>query len=261
MTEVVAAGYDAVYASWSSSAAFHDLWARHAVDGQTAVGFEHLNFARTDAMESLRDILDLRPGDRFIDLACGAGGPGAWIAHETQAALIGVDLSRIGTRIAAERAAAQQIDGASFLVASADNLPIVDSCAVGAMSLDSLQYLPDKRAAFVEVARALVPAGRFAFTAFEVDSDRVRDLPVLGVDPAGDYSVLLREVGFTVQTYEETPGWHERLTAAYSAVIAAEPKLRPYIGDMAMDALILEMSMTLQIEPYSRRVFAAARRL
>ena len=70
---------------------------------------------------------------------------------------------------------------------------------------------PDKRAAFSDIHRVLAPGGRFAFTAFEVDPERVVDLPVLGVDPVPDYSTLLREVGFSVETYEQTSGWRERL--------------------------------------------------
>jgi SAM-dependent methyltransferase len=259
VTDVVAAGYDAVYASWSSSAEFHDMWAQHAVDGQMAAGFEHLNFAPIPDIARLCDTLDLRAGDRFVDLACGAGGPGAWIAHETNGVLVGVDLSRIGLNVAAERANTHKLANAIFIVGTADHLPLADGCAVGAMSLDSLQYVPDKRATFSEVARTLVPGGRFAFTAFEVDAERVRDVPVLGVDPVTDYSLLLRDVGFTVDIYEETPGWHERLVAAYSAIIAAEDRLRPQMGDRAVDALLLEMSLTLQIEPYPRRVFTVAR--
>ena len=259
VTEVVAAGYDAVYASWSASPAFHELWARHAVQGGVAPGFEHLNFVRVAELERLRDVLDLRAGDRVVDLACGAGGPGAWVAHETDGVLVGVDLSRVGIRLAAERAVARHQAGAAFTVASMDRLPLMDSCAVGVMSLDSLQYAPDKRTTFAEAARVLVHGGRFAFTAFEVDPVRVRDVPVLGVDPVADYSTLLRDAGFTVDTYEETPGWRQRLVAAYSAVIAGQPTLRPELGDDAMDALLGEMSLTLQIDPYRRRVFAVAR--
>jgi hypothetical protein len=104
----------------------------------------------------------------------------------------------------------------------------------------------------------LVEGGRLAFTAFEIDPERVRDVPVLGVDPIFDYAALLREAGLIVETYEETPGWQDRLVAAYAAVVAAEPELRPQLGDNAMDALMLEMALTLKIEPYRRRVFAVA---
>ena len=258
MTEVVAAGYDAVYGSWSSSAQFHELWARHAVDGDSAAGFEHLNFAKLVELERLRDSLDVRAEDRIVDLACGAGGPGAWVAHETSARLVGIDLSRVGLRLAAKRAEAHHISHAAFIVGSVDHMPLRDGSAVGVMSLDSLQYVPDKRTTLFEVARILDRRGRFAFTAFEVDAARVAGVPVLGIDPVSDYSALLRDVGFAVEIYEETPGWHDRLVAAYSAVIAAAPTLRSELGDNAMDSLLLEMSLTLQIEPYPRRVFAVA---
>jgi ubiquinone/menaquinone biosynthesis C-methylase UbiE len=259
MSEVVAAGYDAVYAAWSSSAQFHEVWATNAVDGDIAVGFEHLNFARLADLEGVRQALDLREGDRLVDLACGAGGPGAWIAQQTGAILLGVDISRVGTAVAAARVVAQNLSGGGFVVGSVDHLPFAGRSVRGAMSLDSLQYVPDKRAAISEVARVLVDGGRFVFTAFEVDPARVRDVPVLGVDPVSDYSSLLQDAGFMVDVYEETPGWHERLVAAYSAVIAAEPQLRLALGDPAMDALLLEMTLTLQLDPYPRRVLAVAR--
>jgi SAM-dependent methyltransferase len=260
VTDAVAAGYDAVYAAWGSSATFHEIWARTAVDGEIAPGFEHLNFARLSELARLRDALALDPGGLLVDLACGAGGPGVWIAHESDAALIGLDLSSIGTRLARVRALAHQLSGAGFLVGSVDHLPIADASVMGVMSVDSLQYVPDKHTTFAEVARVLAVGARVAFTAFEVDVDRVRDVPVLGVDPIDDYSVLLRDVGLAVDTYEETPGWHDRLVAAYGAVMAAEPELRPELGDAAMDALTLEMALTLAIEPYPRRVFAVAHR-
>jgi ubiquinone/menaquinone biosynthesis C-methylase UbiE len=259
MTEVVAAGYDAVYAAWSLSPRFHAIWAGHAVGDEIAAGFEHLNFVRLAELDRLADSLDLRPGDRLVDLACGAGGPATWVAHQTGAVLVGIDLSRVGARLAAARVAARNLCDCTFIVGTVDRLPFPDRSMHGAMSLDSLQYVPDKQATLSEVARVLVDGGHFAFTAFEIDPARVRDVPVLGVDPVSDYSALLREVGLTVDAYEETPGWHDRLVAAYSAVIAAEAVLRPELGDSAMDALLLEMSMTLQIEPYRRRILAIAR--
>jgi SAM-dependent methyltransferase len=259
VTEAVASGYDAVYSAWWSSPAFHEMWAQYAVDGETASGFEHLNFARLSELARLRDALDLRDGDRVVDLACGAGGPGAWVAHEAAAILVGLDLSRVGVRLARERANGVPLAGAAFMVGSVDHLPIADGRVVGVMSLDSLQYVPDKHATFREVRRVLVEDGRLAFTAFEVEPERVVGVPVLGVDPVPDYASALQDAGFVVEECEETPGWHDRLVAAYSAVIESESTLRPRLGDAAMDSLILEMSLTLQIEPYCRRVFAVAR--
>ena len=55
------------------------------------------------------------------------------------------------------------------------------------------------------------------------------------------------------------PAHFPRNTLCHSAVIAGQPTLRPELGDDAMDALLGEMSLTLQIDPYRRRVFAVAR--
>jgi hypothetical protein len=126
MTEVVATGYDSVYTSWQSSALFHEIRAREAVNGSVAEGFEHLNFADVAELRRIRNALDLGAQNRIIDL-------------------------------------------------------------------------------------------------------------------------------------EETLGWWDRLVAAYSAVIAAEGTLRLQLGNDAMDALLLEMSLTLQRRPYPRRVFVVAR--
>jgi cyclopropane fatty-acyl-phospholipid synthase-like methyltransferase len=76
MADVVAEGYDAVYRAWPSSPTFHAMWARHAVGGQSFEGFEHLNFATSDQLPRIHAELNLRRGDRLIDIACGAGGPG-----------------------------------------------------------------------------------------------------------------------------------------------------------------------------------------
>jgi hypothetical protein len=111
-----------------------------------------------------------------------------------------------------------------------------------------------------QVARILRPGGRFVFTAFELDAERVAGLPVLGDDPVEDYSAVLQAVGFRVETYEETPGWKDQLDAAYGAVVATQDVLSSEMGEDAMNALLLEMTLTLQVEPYRRRVFTVARR-
>jgi hypothetical protein len=102
------------------------------------------------------------------------------------------------------------------------------------------------------------PGGRIAFTAFELEPGRVAGLPVLGTDPVADYRPLLEEAGFAIHVYEETAAWHERLTATYEAVSATLPVLRDEMGKDAAEALALEVSLTLQREPYRRRVFAVA---
>jgi ubiquinone/menaquinone biosynthesis C-methylase UbiE len=159
--------------------------------------------------------------------------------------------------MAAARARRRKVE-AAFAVADAGALPLVSACAGGAMSVDALQYVPDKRVAFAEVRRVLGPGARFAFTAFEVEPARVAGLPVLGTDPIAEYAPVLEAAGFAVETVEETEAWADRLEATYRAVVAAQDALAVEMGDRGLAALLREVTLTLEVRPYRRRVLVAS---
>src|SRR5215207_6751378 len=48
--------------------------------------------------------LDVGPNRTVIDLGCGQGGPSLWVARETGADVVGIDLSSVGIKRAEERA-------------------------------------------------------------------------------------------------------------------------------------------------------------
>jgi hypothetical protein len=131
VADLVGEGYDAIYTAWPSSPTLHAIWMRHAVDGPYPAGFAHISFSTGDELRQVVNALHLHPGDRLIDLACGAGGPGLWTAREARAVLVGVDLSRIGLRLAARRAIDRAISRTSFIVADATALGLADGCAAG----------------------------------------------------------------------------------------------------------------------------------
>ena len=257
MEDPVAGGYDAVYAAWPSSPGLQSIWRRNALGPGYPPGFEPISFLTFDELQGIVRALRLRPGDRVIDLACGAAGPGLFVARHAEARLVGIDLSRVDIRLAARRASTQHLE-ADFVVAVAAAIALAGASSQGALSVDALQYVPDKRAALREVARVLAPGGRFAFTAFELDPERVVDLPVLGTDPVADYAPLLADAGFTVESYDESAQWAERLEATYRAVVAARDTLAAEMGQRAIDALLMEVALTLEVRPYRRRVFVVA---
>lgn len=258
MDDLVAAGYDAVYAAWTTSPTLHEIWRQHAAGDQGPPGFENLNFLTRDELDRLVDELHVSSGDRVTDLACGTGGLSVWLAQAVGASVVGIDVSRVGVGVAARRALDHSVRDTVFVVGAADAMPLADACMAGVVSVDALQYVPDKRKALRDVARVLAPSRRFAFTAFELEPARVAGLPVLSVDPVADYSPLLEEAGFRVEMYEETPGWQERVHAAFSAVAAAADVLEGEMGQSGVASLLLEVSLTLEVMPYRRRVLAVA---
>lgn len=260
--EIVAAGYDVVYAALPKSGTFARLWREHALGADYPEGFEHISFVTLEEMRTIAGAMRIGAGDTFADLASGLGGIGLWIARETGARLTGVDISASAVAGATARAAAHALDGvARFVHAPIASTGLEAGSFDAAMSTDALQYVPDKRAALREAARILRPGGRLVVACFELDAARVAGLPVLGADPVGDYRPLLEEAGFDVTSYAETPAWRERLTSTYQAAADAREAIAGEMGEVATNALLGEIVLTLQVQPYSGRVlFVATKR-
>ena len=257
--DIVSAGYDAVYRGVSKSPTLRRLWHELAEGLDFPEGFGHISFTTLPELRRVAAELRLRPGDTLVDLGCGMAGPALWVARETQARLTGIDGAPAAVEIATARAAELGLAGrARFAVGSFAATGLESGSADGVMSEDALQYTPDKQAAVAEVARILRPRGRFVFTAYELDAPRAAPLPILGTDPVEDYRPALTAVGLRVDLYEEAPGWPEPMTATYSAVLNAKEPLTQEMGEAAVGALFMEMSMTLQAKPYRRRVLVAA---
>ena len=257
--QTVASGYDLVYATLPESDTFRRTWQSNAAGADYPEGFEHISFATVPELRAMADDLRLGDGATLVDLACGMGGPGLWIARETDAALRGIDASAVAVKRAGERAARLGMTSrARFSVGTFGDTRLAAASADGAMSIDALQYAPDKRAALGEAARILRPGGRLAFACFELEPERVAGLPVLGADPVADYRPLLEQAGFDVLRYDESAGWLDRLTTTYQAVIDAREPITREIGEPAFLALYAEIALTLQVKPYRSRVLASA---
>jgi SAM-dependent methyltransferase len=257
----VSVGYDAVYDATPRSPTLRRLWSELAAETDYPEAFLHISFVTLAELQRIANALNLLPSKTVVDLGCGRGGPALWVARETGAQLIGVDFSPAAVVQAATRAAVLGLtDQTRFVVGTFDHTGLESHSADAAMSEDALQYAPNKRAALVEAARILRPGARLVFTAFELDPDRAAGLPVIGADPADDYRPLLEEAGFTIDTYEDVLGWPEPMTRTYQALLNARDTLIEEMGAPAATALFMELTVTLQQQPYRRRIRAHATR-
>ena len=259
--DILSVGYNAVHGATPSSPTLRRLWHEHAEGPDFPEEFGHISFVTLLQLRRMAAELRLDPGATLVDLGCGRGGPALWMARETGARLVGVDFSAVAIEQAKARAAGLGMgDQAQFVVGTFADTGLEANVADGAMSEDALQYVPDKRAAVAEAARILRPGSRLVFTAFELDPSRAAGLPVFGVDPVENYCPLLTDGGFMIEAYEEVPGWPEPVTTTYSALLNASGALTQEMGQPAAAALFTELSMTLQQQPYRRRVLVVARR-
>ncbi|WP_251329219.1 class I SAM-dependent methyltransferase [Haloplanus pelagicus] len=93
-------------------------------------------------------------GVRLLDVGCGRGGPTDHLADRYGVDAVGVDLVPYNVRRAARRPA-----DASFVVGDATRLPFVAGTFPACTAIDALVYVPDRAAAFGELARVLEPGG------------------------------------------------------------------------------------------------------
>ncbi len=104
----------------------------------------------------------IRPGERVVDVGCGAGFDSLIAAHMTGTGgrVIGIDMTPemlSKARGAAEAAGASNID---FREGVAEALPVEDDWADVVISNGAINLCPDKLAVFREMYRVLKPGGR-----------------------------------------------------------------------------------------------------
>jgi ubiquinone/menaquinone biosynthesis C-methylase UbiE len=256
--ELIVAGYDAVYRAYPGSPTLERIW-REGTHQSGSEDLQQISFITAAELRQISDGLAIPHGATLLDLGCGTGGPGLWIAAQSGAHLLGLDISRVAVERAAERA--ERLGSAAlFRVGRLERTGLDDESVDAAISIDALQYAPDKAAVLREAARVLRPGARVGLTTFELDPERAAPLPIYGSDPAPDLRPMFERAGFAIEYYAETAGWRERVTRIFEAVLAARDKLAAELGPAASTALVSEANVALSARIYTRRVLAIARR-
>ncbi len=116
------------------------------------------------------DVLDVRAGDRVLDLGCGAGRH-TYAALERGAHVVAVDLDaellqEVSLMCAAMMAEGQAPPGATatFVRGDATRLPFTDNTFDHVIASEVLEHIPRDAAAVEEIARLLRPRGKAAVT-------------------------------------------------------------------------------------------------
>lgn len=112
--------------------------------------------------------LNLRAGERLLDVGCGLGDAALALARVLgpSGALVGVDVSASMLEVARQRAVNATCP-VRFLVGNALNLDEPDQSFDAARCERTLQWLTDPQAAVAELARVLRPGGRLCL----IDTD------------------------------------------------------------------------------------------
>jgi ubiquinone/menaquinone biosynthesis C-methylase UbiE len=111
------------------------------------------------AGEDLAEAVDIMPGERVLDVACGSGNATLPAARRAWGNTVGVDYVPELLDRARERAAAERIE-AEFVEGDAENLPFGDSEFDVVVSTYGVMFAPDQQKAADELLRVCKPGGR-----------------------------------------------------------------------------------------------------
>ncbi|MBA2461426.1 MAG: methyltransferase domain-containing protein [Actinobacteria bacterium] len=104
----------------------------------------------------------LDPGERVLDLGCGAGLDSLVAAQMVgpEGSVTGVDMTPEMLSKARAGAAEMSVDNVSFVEGEAERLPFDDASFDVVISNGVIDLIPDKDAVFSELHRVLRPGGR-----------------------------------------------------------------------------------------------------
>jgi len=163
----------------------------------------------------LGDMLSLNSSSRVLDVACGKGTTGVFLAKEFGCEVVGVDYG--GQNVEASRALVQteQLEGrVKFERSDAESLPFRDESFDAIICECAFCTFPQKPLAAAEFFRVLRPGGRVGIS----DLTRTKVLPVdlkgllawiacIGdAQTVEDYAAWLRQAGFSVNQVEPHHG-------------------------------------------------------
>jgi SAM-dependent methyltransferase len=156
-TPPTAAGFDEGFAAMAASPGVRRVW--EAVDPGLPAEIEPFSFVSVALLGHLAHALALSPGQTLVDLGCGRGGPGLWLARSRGVSLIGLDFSPVAIQQASERVALfGRADRARFVVGDLAATGLPDAIADAVVSIDALHFAADLPAAATRSCASCDPA-------------------------------------------------------------------------------------------------------
>jgi SAM-dependent methyltransferase len=160
-----------------------------------------------------------------LDLGCGRGRLGRYLAQAIGANLVGIDLSKAAIQVATE----DQPIHAEFLVADFNRLPFRTGCFGIGLAIDCLHLTVDPLRAMSELRRVLVPQGVMIGSAYRVGSSFSEQRSV------AFWQSCLSESGFSTQEWSDVTGeWKQEMTAKHKSRWNNRARLIHAFGERAL---------------------------
>ena len=201
---------------------------------------EQEGFMRASEIRTLARQAGIAPGVWVLDLCCGVAGPGRFITQQFGCSYLGVDYSASAIEIARERA----VDlPCHFEIARIPPIPPGQFDVV--LMLETMLAFPEKDPLLHEIARALRPGGRFAFTMEDglpltkAERKSMPDADTVSLTSREDLLASLERVGLIVRCQQDCSQSHRALAESLIAAFAANAvDITAQIGHRALEELL-----------------------
>jgi SAM-dependent methyltransferase len=198
------------------------------------------SFMTAGEIRALAAQVGIGPGVRVLDLCCGIGGPGRFLTRELGCVYLGVDVSTSAVALACERAGDLPC---RFATGHVPPLPAGPFDVV--LLLETMLAFEDKEALVREIAAALPPAGRLAFTLEEgpplttAERAAMPDADTVWLIPLDEMAACLKRAGLIVTWQEDHSHAHRATASALADAFAADAEdIAAQIGGRALDELL-----------------------
>jgi SAM-dependent methyltransferase len=217
--------YEAVFNSEHDHAILRHIW-RGAFGDEYPEEVEPFGFVTRSDLQNIRSALSIPAGSTLLDLGCGRGGPGLWMASEIGARLIGIDIVPAAIEQAKTLRERFAVSEAIFMVGSMTKIHVATAAVAGVMSVDAFWMVLDKPRALREIARVLVPGGRTVMTTW--------------IPRYMDVEMLFRSANLELLSCVEISLSRERQTSVYAGIRHSHDQLVATVGRRCADLLLAE---------------------
>jgi ubiquinone/menaquinone biosynthesis C-methylase UbiE len=130
--------------------------------------------------DRLIDTLDLKPGLKVLDVACGTGEPGLSIARrwKGRVEVLGIDAAEGMIGVCSRKVTEERLDGINYRAMKAEEITFPDGSYDRVISRFGVMLFDDPLKGLREMFRVLRPGGRMAFSVWsEFDKVQAASIP------------------------------------------------------------------------------------
>ncbi|MEU3862755.1 class I SAM-dependent methyltransferase [Streptomyces sp. NPDC028722] len=223
--------YDAMHAARAHSTIADDLYAQ-AMGDLYPYELDASSSCDWPLLGTMVANLRMEPGHQLVDLACGTGGAGLWLARALAVYVTGIDVSATAVQLATGRVPEFWVpaERARFAVGSLARTGLPDRYANGLICVDGLGFEHDRRKSLEEIRRVLKPGARAVLT-----SSRPRLSSTLP-----PWEQQAENVGLVLEAEQERPHEPPMWQRLYTLWAEHEAELRAQLGDAQAESMLTE---------------------